>query len=698
MKVIRKFKTVSLLGLVFILAFGMIGCGDDSNSSAVTNPNPTPLQPTGHIQGILTDASTAEPIVNAIIDIGVSRATTTSTGQFVLSNVPVTEDATVDGAAGNTFAGHYEVTIDMRNVTSPVNMTSADTTVRYGDFYFDDAEVIFSSLNDTDGDYVDDLDSYESATNHDTPVTGLVATQNFMVGKMSATLTGVVAGCADTAVPPQPISGNEADFYDFKEGVTVLLLATGGSTPDDTASGNSGNLVAATTTDANGAFTFANIESGQTFLLIAKSADGMSDNSAGTAVSAIGDGLTTSLVNQRSSAIHICTADVHGPAIIAQSVENGADIAPSTTQAVTFTFSEAVEDTAYSNVSGSPVANLRDSIGVYWGANKAATAVAFSAAWNTAMTQLTVTFPTAGSSLYWVRINNIGSLTDANLVAAEIGTADDDGSVPGAWNVADIGANAGTDDPTVYFTTYAGVATSAPSAIAVVNATTINQGSSVILDWSPVAGAKEYNIYRKKIELWQDGTTSETDNIIYLATSQVSAYTDVNPGFVADDETRIQYYYYVATVNSDDVESVLSTVTVLAKDVVGPSITNGDTTGAEAAFLASAPIPTALGTSATANFVLTLGEALSEAAAETLSNYSIGKIFGAAATDVAPTISNPVYNETAHTVTLTLTITRASGADTFTDDFYISTTVTDVAGNAAASTADLWDYNAGAAQ
>ena len=61
MKLIRKFKTISLLGLVFILAFGMIGCGDDSNSSNVTNPNPNPLTPTGNIQGVLTDASTAEP-------------------------------------------------------------------------------------------------------------------------------------------------------------------------------------------------------------------------------------------------------------------------------------------------------------------------------------------------------------------------------------------------------------------------------------------------------------------------------------------------------------------------------------------------------------------------------------------------------------------------------------------------------------
>jgi hypothetical protein len=148
----------------------------------------------------------------------------------------------------------------MRNVTSPVNMTSAATTVRYGDFYFEEAEVIFSSLNDTDTDYSGNIDTYESDTNHDTPVTGIVATVDFCVGKMSATLTGVVAGC----------SSNDADFFTLKDGVTVLLLAASSSGPDDTASGNTGNLVAATTTDANGAFTFANIESGQAFTLIAK--------------------------------------------------------------------------------------------------------------------------------------------------------------------------------------------------------------------------------------------------------------------------------------------------------------------------------------------------------------------------------------------------------------------------------------------
>jgi len=698
MNLIRKFKTVSLLGLVFILAFGMIGCGDDSKSTAVTNPSSSNLNPTGTIQGILTDASTAQPIVGAVIDIGVSRATTSANGQFVIYNVPVTEDATVDGANGDTFSGSYEVTIDMRNVTSPVNMTSATATPRYGDFYFEDANVIFSSLNDTDANYGGDLTTYESATNHDTPVTGLVASQNFMVGKMSATLTGVVAGCATLSGGIYiPKSGNEADFYDLKEGVTVLLLATGGSSPDDTASGNSGNLVAATATDANGVFTFANIESGQTFQLIAKSADGMSDNSSGMSISAIGDGLTTSLVLEKSTAVHICTADVHGPTIIAQSVENGSDIAPSTTQAVTFTFSEAVKDTAYSDVSGSPVSNLLDNIHVYWGANKAATAVAFSAAWNTAMDQLTVTFPTAGSSLYWVRIMNIGSLTDANLVAADRGVCVDDGSVPAAWNVADIGANAGTDDPTVYFTTYAGRTVTAPSAVSLVNATTINFNTAPILDWNKVPGAKGYNVYRMAREIWSDGSTID-DYKVFAGTTTVSAFTDAALSFVENNEVQLVYFYTVTTLNSDDVESAESTVEVNAVDVVGPSITNGDTTGAEAAFLASAPIPTALGESATANFVLTFGEPLDEASAETLSNYSVGKIFGAAATDVAPVISNPVYNETAYTVTLTLTITRASGADTFTDDFYISTTVTDVAGNTAASTGDLWDYNAGAAQ
>ena len=149
------------LAVALGLSLGLAGCGDDQSvSNAVGVPNPNTLMPKGTIQGVLRDSVTNEPIVGAIVDIGIAKATTTETGQFVIENVPATGSI---GAAGAGSNSPYQVTIDLRNVKQ------AAGAAKYPAFSFSTAAVNYSSLNDGSN------DAGTSSSNHDTPVTGLTA-------------------------------------------------------------------------------------------------------------------------------------------------------------------------------------------------------------------------------------------------------------------------------------------------------------------------------------------------------------------------------------------------------------------------------------------------------------------------------------------------------------------------------------------
>src|SRR3990170_4418367 len=129
------------------VVYAMTGCSKEYNST--DNPNPAELTPTGTIQGYLNDAVTQQPIVGAVIDIGVGKATTSETGQFTIRDVPATSSS---GDGIPVVTGSYMATIDLRKVTSPVTMTSATATPRYPDFAYNSFTVTYTSLNDTTND------------------------------------------------------------------------------------------------------------------------------------------------------------------------------------------------------------------------------------------------------------------------------------------------------------------------------------------------------------------------------------------------------------------------------------------------------------------------------------------------------------------------------------------------------------------
>jgi len=146
-----------------------MGCSDDTNNSSVTNPNPKNFNPKGYIQGKVVDSCTLQPIVGAVIDIGVAKATTDANGQYMMANVPATTyyDHTIGGEidveldwnlndgqtpgppgglvlseadvdvllAGETsgWLGAYSATIDMTKAKVVVDVNSATASSGYMD-------------------------------------------------------------------------------------------------------------------------------------------------------------------------------------------------------------------------------------------------------------------------------------------------------------------------------------------------------------------------------------------------------------------------------------------------------------------------------------------------------------------------------------------------------------------------------------
>ena len=395
-KEVANFRVNKLaLAVALGLSLGLTGCGDDKGvSNAVGVPNPNALMPTGTIQGRLTDTVTNEPIVGAVVDIGIAKATTSETGQFVISNVPATTDS-VTGTVG----GAYQVTVDLRQVKVPTN------GAKYPDFSYAVAAVNYTSLNDGSN------DAGTSSSNHDTPVTGLVAPITVTVGKLAAGIKGVVA--------------NNTTLAPVGAGYTVKLVSLGSA--NAAASGKNGtgaaeNVVATVTTDASGAFSFDKIESLRNFRIDAMSANGAELGQE--AVRSPADGQVKTLLIQRAAdafpgpdlrTVFVATTDTLAPRVLTATPENGSEIAPGSNVTVKFAFSEPILQTAATKglTPSSAAGSLYNLIQVRFLGAKVGN-IAHSLSWNATFTELTVTIPTvAAASNYRVDLRPaVGILQD----------------------------------------------------------------------------------------------------------------------------------------------------------------------------------------------------------------------------------------------------------------------------------------------
>ena len=563
---------LSLLLTLFVVS----GCseGDQSTTTSVSVPSATTFQPKGTIQGKIRDAVTLDPIVNATVSIGLAMTQTDERGQYILANVPATTDA-----LNRTVSGSYKMTVDLRLVTSPVNMSVATTGPRYPNFRYQDVQVQYTSLDDSTPCPDPDTGNSSTATstlqqcgtnntNHDTPVDGLVANADVLVGKLASNIQGVVAGCSESV----------GDFFTPVANATVTLTtATSSSTDENSGTGNSGNLMALATTDAAGAFIFKNIEAGRSFTIKAVDNVTAPTKQATTSKTSPEDGQTLFLTVQESTALHLCPIDNHGPTITAVSPEPGSDQAAGTTT-VTLQFSESVKQTVEAGVDPSGRGNLFDTIEVRSDGHKVDTIpspanIPYTLAWNPTFDQLTVSFTTGTSALYRVTLPNVGTLKDANGKAAAPGTCPVNSPPP--WDNTE-GLGQTDDDCVVYFTTKGGATPSTP-VLTLVNVAGMDQAGSKtgIFDWPSVSGAKTYNFYCRTNQVYFDGLIQlgAVELVSPLLTvSNVSQNLSTFLG--AGDQHALRYDCFVRGVNSDGVEGQDSN-TVTARDAVGPKMITG---------------------------------------------------------------------------------------------------------------------------
>ncbi len=628
-----------LLAAIIALTLSILGCDKKTTNyyggGAATGGD----MPMGTIQGYLIDSVTQDPIAGAVIDIGVAKTTTAADGQYVIENVPtnlesiITTPVAAAGTAGNqtvttTYTGSYYMTIDLRNVTSPVAMTST-ATPRYPDFSYDTVTAQYQIISN--------IDTSGSGSIGSTPltVTQKVTNKMLSVGKLAANIAGVVAYGSSTpgGLALQPVGS----------GWTVKLVSNGSSDSEGSTGGTgaASNVVQTATTGANGDFTFSNIESLQNFTIQAWNASGTYSNGTGVTVSAPADGETKQLAVQTNDAIFVVATDSLSPAIIAVSPENNADITSTGGANVVFTFSEPILQDAYATVLSNNAAfgtanGLYNDVAVNFNGVKAGN-IAHTLSWDSTRTILTVAIPTlAPSSKYTVDIHLAALMDDAGKCV------DTD-----ADNTCDIAqaADSGARNNIVNFTTNGGATAAAPSVVLTDSASldqadTTNFTNIPCLDWLPVSGAKFYNVYRTRNEVW--GATVNTGAAQLMTASAISAsgWCDAAVTFVEHDQVKLTYDYTVKSVNSEGTESDGSTA-VNAKDVIGANLAN---TGSFVGQINDSDD----------QITIYFNEQLDEATAETAANYSLTGISG-----TVPTIASAVYNgwdavNSRSSVTLTL--------------------------------------------
>lgn len=617
----------------------------------------TPQQITGHIQGVLRDAVTQQPIANAVISIGFATATTDSQGVYLLENVPVTQ-ALVGDLACDIIAGcdenpvsideTYHVSIDLRNADSA-------SAFAYPDFAYDEWSVAFSILPptleysednsaETDPDTVSS-DGFELNLNL-RPQSGLVATYLPEVGKLSTAVEGTVFVDADQY-------GQQA--FQPAAGAVVKLYSTGnGNAIENTGVGASGNLIAETTTDSEGRYAFQNVQADVDLRLVAVSAN-EAYLGARNFSSATGDGETVDLMHidpvvagdpLYQAAVVMQLLEQQGPVLMSVSPDNHADVSPASAVVVRYTFSKDIAQTTYAlalNASSAAVEGLYSDVSVnYLGAKSSN--VPFTLAWESARV-LAITIPNVGvSSRYEVDIS------DVDLVDS-------------AGRAIDFAANTANASPVLEFTTHGGVVAGSAPVVTITNSAAIDANSDVALRWAPVPGAKYYNVYRETVQVWDGGSNAhgyvllgDTENARFIddfSDDYADIYGATDFQFVENRAIELNYRYQVRAVNSDHLEGLSSSVQT-AVDVVAPRLVGAEDDGA-------ADIETVGDANGLDEITLVFSEPMEFSAATTLANYSLitDNVTG------TPSIESVDYDE----VNLKATLVLSEDLDVIEPDF-----------------------------
>jgi len=587
-----KMKRFLLVVFSLLLLLAFMGCSDDTNNSSVTNPNPAPFYPKGYVQGKVYDSCTNQPIAGAVIDIGVAKAVTDNNGQYMMSNVPATTyiDHTVGGSAdvelkwdprdpgqgglflseadlkllleGSTsgWVGVYSATIDMSKAKVVVDVNSATgqamglktttqvpvTTapLKYANKYYNVVSVAFSSLKESDG-------NVPTMSNHDTQVSQLGnGNFDFWIGQLTSGISGdaiwgATYDAATGKIALKPVANYPVALY------TVL----GEENFGNSATGIMGHRVAVTTTDANGHFAFANLETRHAYIIaVVDSATSAAKYAGYTLAHTMCDRDILTFNIQDGKAINVFSTDVVCPFIQMATVDGQGPNADVSKEAladgvdIVLTFSEPIKKTnlntgrallgttdylsdAPANVTPLPKTLYHD-IAVNFLGFKASN-VPHTLAWNESMTQLTIHIDAQylqPASAYAVQILNGQNLKDenGNVLTNGIGKqipvssllpnqsdVNNPYSLPGGGNslVYKCADEISAGNWGFFFTTYGVIPASKVSDLKVMPVTPksgiaqlpyeLDYNDKAKLDWTAVLGAKSYNLYCRLIQ-WNE--------------------------------------------------------------------------------------------------------------------------------------------------------------------------------------------------
>lgn len=587
LKVIPSILQVGRWSRIIFIASLMAGCG-----GSITSPSSTSGTATLTLQGQLTDAVTGEAIVGAQIDIGSRSAKTDMNGYYVIGNFPTNSSGGI--------ARDYLATITLTGVTSPVDMTNAATTPRYPDRKF--------TMPESPG-------TATAATTHD-----------FKVGKLSATIQGVVGDSNLLTIG----------------GVIVEL--------QDNTTGMAGNVIRTTTSDAvTGGYVFANVEAGVDYKLVGRTGDSVMQGNVTTGK--LSDNQILSLSLGGTPSLILSSMDTYSPRIILASPENNADVAPGAVNVV-FTFNEPIRQNSYSIPDPSVPNNIYYDINVSYGGMKAVGNYAHTMFWNATFDALTITLPDTGvSSKFTVDLSLLSPVSSTVLGKLK------DNAGNGLANSPVL-----TSGNLLSFTTNGGVP-AVPPVILSPNAPGLDRNAtSVTLDWQPAYGAtKGYNIYRSARMAGVVGPF-----VMIAGPVTASTYTDTYSlsGFnlLPYPEVAQSYVYRVTSINSDLIESAPSNE-LLIKDVVAPSAV-GTAGICVAPGGNSLAVTNPVTVTANGQVQFTFSEPLDVITAETAANYTGLNISAAkltTPTTVVLDFSAPITCVNTNTVTIGVGVTDVAG-------------------------------------
>jgi hypothetical protein len=604
---IMKMKKILFvaLSLLLLLAFG---CSKDTNNSSVTNPNPATLYPTGYVQGKIVDSCTGQAIVGAVVNIGVAKSKPTdSAGQYMIKNVPATsyvDKTRVDGsltvndqelgsadlAIDSGYRGNYSATIDMSKAYAVKDDGTVVAGTNYAKAYYAEVSVKFASLEPSSG-----IISADNAKV--TPVVGLGNGDfDFYPGQLTAKISGTVQLAANHAAAGSYI---------------VALYSTGNTYNGNSASGFYGHLVKSTVANADGTFSFTGIEAGAYFKVVAV------DTATGTAqfigvASQISSGCDGS--NTDIGYLYVSNTDSICPFILSATPLDWEDLSATVPDGlnITFTFSEPIKATPYNTGRGllfttnfEDFHGLYEDISVNYTGNKDSN-IPHTLSWNADMTVLTINIPQASiapAAVYHVQIEDGRYLTDAAGNELSNGPDRTTGVVPCDFDES---------DNDIHFTTFGAVMAGAVTDLALRDADLVDFDSNVTLTWTPVYGAKSYNLYCQLCQ-WPGELTSQcdlpqitgqchpyflvgnTDNTVaaldfdgrgslstagfddilvrhgYRHRSGIDALDGNDTDFVENGLIKLAYNCYLRGVDADGIEGAASAPPLYIQDVVHPT-------------------------------------------------------------------------------------------------------------------------------